>query len=131
MITKREEERDILVHVTLAKIPQADLIKVVQPDGLGDAVDEARIGHRGRDDVGQVELEEVDALEDGFWVGVADEDLGALMCVLITGMKTRRRPHQDEENEGKEIAKGCAQGEPLAQLGHSLQGGIVDLGSLE
>jgi len=52
------------------------LVKIVQADGAGDAVDQAGVGRRQRDDVGQVELEEIDVVDDGAVVGVADEDLG-------------------------------------------------------
>jgi hypothetical protein len=60
------------VEVPLAKVPEADLVEVVQADGLGDAVDQGGVGDGRGDDVGQVELEEVDCREDGGGAGVAD-----------------------------------------------------------
>jgi hypothetical protein len=47
----------------------------VQADGPGDAVDQVGVGDRRRDDVGQVELEEVGVPQDGAVGGVGDEDL--------------------------------------------------------
>lgn len=55
----RGAKGDTLVEVPFAKGPEADLVEVVQADGLGDAVDQGGVGDRGGDDVGEVELEEV------------------------------------------------------------------------
>ncbi|EAQ92387.1 hypothetical protein CHGG_00622 [Chaetomium globosum CBS 148.51] len=38
-------EGDARADVALAEVPQADLVEVVQADGLGDAVDQASVGH--------------------------------------------------------------------------------------
>jgi hypothetical protein len=51
------------------------LVEIVQTDGLGDAVDQVGVGDRRRDDVGQVELEEIGVSQDGAVGGVGDEVL--------------------------------------------------------
>lgn len=50
---------DALAVVALAEIPQADLVEIVQPNGAGDRVDEDGIGDRERDNVGEINLEEI------------------------------------------------------------------------
>lgn len=50
---------DALTVVALAEVPQTDLVKIVQPDGSGDRVDEDGIGDGERDDVGEINLEEI------------------------------------------------------------------------
>lgn len=42
---------DILIVVPLAKVPEPDLVKVVEPQAPGDRVEEARVGRLGGDDV--------------------------------------------------------------------------------
>ena len=63
-----------LIAIALAKIPQANLVKVVQPQAARYRVEQLRILDRQRDDVGDVELEEVDVGQDGPVVRVADKD---------------------------------------------------------
>lgn len=63
---------DALAIVTLAKIPQPDLIKIVQADRLGDTINEDGIGYRRGNDVGQLDLEKVRASDDDVVVNVAN-----------------------------------------------------------
>lgn len=53
-----------LVAIAIAVAPKTDLVEVMQTQGPGDAVDQAKIRHRARDDIGQIELDEVDGGED-------------------------------------------------------------------
>lgn len=45
-------EGDPLIVISLAVVPQPDLVEVVQSQGLCDGVDELGVGHGGGDDVG-------------------------------------------------------------------------------
>lgn len=74
--------------VSLAEIPQPNLVEVVQAQCAGYAVDQGRLRYGLGDYVAQVELHEVDAPHDGFRGGrVADFD-------------------EDEEDEGDEEEEG-------------------------
>ncbi|KAB8542119.1 hypothetical protein FH972_025582 [Carpinus fangiana] len=66
---------DAVIVVALAEIPQADLVKIVQTQRSGDAVEEGRIGpERCRNDIGEVKADEPDVAEPGDVVRVTDFD---------------------------------------------------------
>lgn len=77
-------KRDALAVVPLTVAPEADLVEVVQAQATGDRVQQARVGDGDGDDLADVELEEVDVVEDGVDVRVAEGD-------------------EDEEREGDEV----------------------------
>lgn len=101
--------------IPLAVVPQADLVEVAQADRLRDRVDEHGVGERARDDVGDVDAEEVDVRQNARVGGAAEE-------------------HQQREGYGNQSAQrgeqsgylpapggggnGCAGG---ASLGHLVQ----------
>lgn len=104
------------ISVTFAKVPEADLVEVVQSDGLGDGVDEARVGNGGGDDVGEIEFEEVEVSEDGTGFGVADEDLGRGQSSRCNGVEARWT-YEDEEYEGEEGGYRGADGKAFPYFG--------------
>jgi len=61
--------RYTLSIVTLAEVPQPNLVKVMETKSLGDRVDDTRVWYRLGDDVCQVEFDEVDALFDATALG--------------------------------------------------------------
>jgi hypothetical protein len=107
------------ISVTFAKVPEADLVEVVQPDGLGDGVDEARVGDGRGDDVGEVELEEVEVSEDRTGVGVADEDLEQDESSGCHGIEARWT-YEDEKYEGEKGGYRAADGKAFSYFGGSL-----------
>jgi hypothetical protein len=93
-------KKNILIVVALAVAPHADLVKVVQAEAPGDRVEQVGVLDRDGDDVGDVELEEEDVVEEAVDVRVADED-------------------EDEEGDGDEVAEAGDDGGPLPH-GHGL-----------
>jgi len=65
---------DANVVEALTEVPEADLVEVVEADGAGNGVDEHGVWYGAGDDVGEADLEEVDATEDGARIEVADAD---------------------------------------------------------
>lgn len=63
------------VVVALAKVPEPDLVEIVQTQGTGDGVHQGQIRRRLGNDVGQVQLVEVDVAEDTAAIGVSYFDL--------------------------------------------------------
>lgn len=61
--------------VTLTKAPQADLIKVVEANGLGYRIDETGIRNRRGNNVGEIQLEEVYIGDYCFWIGIPNKNL--------------------------------------------------------
>lgn len=104
------------IFETFAKVPEADLVEIVEADGLGDGVDKARVGDRGGDDVGEVELEEVEASEHGTVGGVADEDLGGGKSSCCDGV-FGRWTYEDEEYEGEKGGYRGADGKAFSYFG--------------
>lgn len=104
------------IFETFAKVPEADLVEVVEADGLGDGVDEACVGDRGGDDVGQVELEEVEVSEHGTVGGVADEDLGRGKSSCCHGVEAGWT-YEDEEYEGEKGGYRGADGKAFPYFG--------------
>lgn len=78
---------DSLIEIALAKVPETDLIKVVQAEAPSNAVEENGIGNGDGNDFGDVEAEEVDVCENGPDIGVAYED-------------------KDEEDDGDQVTGG-------------------------
>lgn len=70
----------------------------MQAKAAGDRVEQLRVLDGNGNDVGDVELEEEDVVEDAIDVGVADED-------------------EDEEGEGEEVEEGGDDGGVAACLG--------------
>lgn len=110
--------------VPLAVVPQADLVEVAQADRLRDRVDEHGVGERARDDVGDVDAEEVDARQNARVGGAAEE-------------------HQQREGYGNESAQrgeqggylpapgsggsGCAGGASLEHLVQKPSEDVIDI----
>ena len=65
---------DLLIIVALAKVPQANLVKVVQSKATGDGIEEVRVLDGDGDDLGNVELEEPSVAQDGSVLDVAYEN---------------------------------------------------------
>lgn len=63
---------DALVVVALAEVPQPDLVEIVEAERAREGVDEDDVAGARRDDVGQVEGEEVGAADAGLIGCVAD-----------------------------------------------------------
>lgn len=81
----RAAEGDAHVVVALAKVPESDLIEIVESEGAGDGIDENGVGDGAGDNVREVNLEKECAADDGARVEVANAD-------------------KDQEDEGKEVA---------------------------
>lgn len=77
--------------IAFAEAPEADGVKVVQTERLRDGVDEARVRNADGDDVGEVEVDEVDFVED-------------LVLLRVANL------HEDEEGDGDEQQEGGYQG---------------------
>jgi hypothetical protein len=73
------------IIVTLAEVPQADLVKVVEAERARNGARKLDIASSGRDDIGEVELEEVGRADDDFGIGISDEGLCLLAWNLILG----------------------------------------------
>jgi hypothetical protein len=58
--------------VALAEAPKSDTIKIVQTNSLGDRVDYGGVGDTLREDVGQVDVDEVNAALDASSAGATD-----------------------------------------------------------
>ena len=71
------DEGSLHVLVALAKVPKPDLVEIVQAQGAGDGVHQSQVGHRLGNDIGQVQLEEVDVAENVAAIGVSYFDLRA------------------------------------------------------
>lgn len=50
---------DATVIVTLTEIPQANLIEVMETDGSSNTVDQDGIGNGDRNDIGEIDFEEI------------------------------------------------------------------------
>ena len=79
---------DALPIIPFTKIPETNLVEVVQTNRLSNAVDENCIGYGCRNDIGKSDLEEVNALDDLIVVDVAYE-------------------HKDEKDRGESIQCDC------------------------
>lgn len=64
---------DIHIVVSLAEIPNTNLVEVVESQTPGYRVEQARVCYGNGDDLGNVELEEVGVSQDGPIVGITDE----------------------------------------------------------
>jgi hypothetical protein len=64
--------RDPAIVITLAVIPESDLVEIMETDGTSDTVDKDCIGDGFWNDVGCVEFEEVCFAEDGFVGDISD-----------------------------------------------------------
>lgn len=73
--------------VAFTEAPEPDTVKVVQTNRLGNRVDDGCIGHRFRENVGQVDVDEVDAASDARGTGATNFD-------------------EDQEDDGDEQEKG-------------------------
>ena len=69
-----QRDDDLLVVVSLTEVPQADLVKVVQAQTTGDRVQEPGVCDGDGDDLGDIELEEVDVVENAVDVRIANRD---------------------------------------------------------
>lgn len=58
--------------VACAVVPESHMVVIVETQCLGDGVDEEGIGHRDRDDVGEVDTDEVGVARDCAVANVAD-----------------------------------------------------------
>jgi hypothetical protein len=50
---------DSLIVITFTKVPEANLVEIVETDGAGSGIYEDRVGNAGGDDVSEVDGEEV------------------------------------------------------------------------
>ena len=83
--------RDALIVITLAEIPQSNLVKIMQPDRTRNTVDKEGIGHGKRNDMGEVKSEEV---------GVADH---RLIGNATNADEKQEYPSQEEEQRAKDL----------------------------
>jgi hypothetical protein len=82
LVLVREQERrtgrgttgNVLIIVTFAKVPETDLVEIVQSQIPHDGVDEVGVFYGDGDKLGDVELEEVGLPNDGAVAYVADEN---------------------------------------------------------
>jgi len=65
---------DSLIIVALAKVPQADLIKVVQAQAPSNAVEKHSVRDRYGDDIADIKFEKVRLINHGPVVDISDED---------------------------------------------------------
>ncbi|KAL8943076.1 MAG: hypothetical protein Q9216_001276 [Gyalolechia sp. 2 TL-2023] len=66
-----------LVSIALAEVPKSDLVEIMQSESPCDAVDENRIWHGSRNNVAQIQLDEVDGGQDrmaGIYIADLDKD---------------------------------------------------------
>lgn len=87
--------RNALALVALTEIPQPNLVEIVQPQCLRNGVDQGKVGHRRRDDIAEVEADEVPVAQQRLVVCAADLQ-------------------ENEEDDSDEQEEGCDQGEGLA-----------------
>ena len=84
------------VPISLAIIPETDLIEVMEPQCSCDGIDQGSLGNSLGDDMAEVELQKVDASHDG------------LMGICVTDLDENEEDEGDEEEERGEEGKGKA-----------------------
>lgn len=99
--------RGSLTIVSLAVIPQTDGVEIMQPQRLRDGIDQCGVRHRERNDVGDVDFEEIDFVEGRVDAGVADFD-------------------EDEEDDGDEQPEGGDERPDEAGAGGAFDDGHVE-----
>jgi hypothetical protein len=67
--------RNAFIIVTFAEAPQPDLVKVVEAERASKGARELEVSRRRRDDIGEVQLEDVGRADDDLLVDVSDEGL--------------------------------------------------------
>lgn len=83
--------RDALIVITLAEIPQSNLVKIMQPDRTRNTVDKEGIGHGKRNDMGEVESEEIGVADHGLVGNAANAD------------EEQEYPSKEEEQRAKDL----------------------------
>lgn len=83
--------RDALIVITLAEIPQPNLVEIMQANRTRNTVDKERIGHGQRNDMGEVEPEEI---------GVADH---GLVGNATNADEEQENPSKEEEQRAKDL----------------------------